>query len=140
MTRLMPASIAAAALAATTASIALAAGGGATTARLLSCAGTPLLRPHGTVVLSCADAGSELRSTVWQHWGADSASGTTDFGLNLCTPTCAASRMSFFPGSTVRLSAPVTTGKGRLFSRATITYRLHGVRRTFTAYPPTRSA
>jgi hypothetical protein len=135
MSRILPASAIAAALAVGAASIAA---GASATPRLLSCSGKPLLRPHGTVVLSCADAGSELRSTTWQSWGPSSARGTTDFGLNLCTPNCAASSMSFFPASTVRLSAPVHSAKGRLFSRATISYRLHGVRRTFVAYPPTR--
>jgi hypothetical protein len=102
--------------------------------KLLSCAGTPLLRPSGTVVLSCADANSELKATHWLSWTQTSASGRTDFGVNLCTPDCAASRIRFFPGSTVRLQDVSSTAKGRLFTRAVITYTLSGKRKTFTAY------
>jgi len=106
--------------------------------RILSCGGKPLLRPGGLVVLSCADAGSELRSTHWLSWTATSATGTTDFGLNLCTPTCVQSSMTFFPNSHVHLTGVVKTTLGPLFSRAVITYTLHGKKQTFVAYPPTR--
>jgi len=105
--------------------------------RLLSCSGKPLLRPTGLVVLSCADANSEIRATRWTSWGRTSAVGTTDFGLNLCTPTCAASKITFFPKSLVRLTGVTKTKHGLRFSRAVITYVLHGKRRSFTAYPPT---
>jgi hypothetical protein len=105
--------------------------------RLLSCSGKPLLRPTGLVVLSCADANSEIRATHWTSWGGTSAVGTTDFGLNLCTPTCAASTITFFPHSLVRLTGVTTTKQGLRFSRAAITYVLRGKRKTFTAYPPT---
>jgi hypothetical protein len=107
---------------------------GSSLPKLLSCAGTPLLRPTGTVVLSCADANSELRSTHWLSWTASSATGRTDFGVNLCTPDCAASRIRFFADSTVRLEDPSSTAKGRLFTRAVITYKLNGKAKTFTAY------
>ena len=105
--------------------------------RLLSCSGKPLLRPTGLVVLSCADANSEIRATRWTSWGPTSAAGTTDFGLNLCTPTCAASSITFFPNSAVRLTGVTKTKRGLRFSRAVIAYVLHGKRKTFTAYPPT---
>lgn len=114
-----------------------AAAGTHTLPRLLSCAGTPLLRPRGTVVLSCADANSEFRATRWLSWTATAATGRTDFGVNLCTPTCVASRIRYFAGATVRLSEPRATAKGLLFSRAVITYRLSGETETFTAYPAT---
>jgi hypothetical protein len=102
--------------------------------RMLSCSGSLLLRPTGAVVLSCADANSELKATHWLSWGKTSATGRTDFGLNLCTPDCAASSIRFFPGSTVRLLDVKSTGKGRLFTRAVISYTLTGARKTFTAY------
>ena len=106
--------------------------------KLLSCAGRPLLRPSGLVVLSCADGNSELRKTHWSSWARSGAVGTTDFGVNLCNPTCAASSMTFFPHSRVRLSGAKKTGHGLLFTRATIAYVLHGKTKTFVAYPPTR--
>lgn len=105
--------------------------------RLLTCQGKALIRPVGTVVLACADANTEITKTHWRTWGRTSATGTTDFGLNLCNPYCAASRMSFFPGSTVRLVDPKQTKRGLLFTRAVITYRLHGKTKTFVAYPVT---
>jgi len=117
------------------AAAALAAG---TSARLLSCSGSPLLKPTGIVVLSCADANSELKSTHWSSWSANGASGKTDFGLNLCTPNCAASSIRFFPDSSVRLLDPEHTSKGLLFTRVVVSYRLGGKQRSFAAYPPTR--
>jgi hypothetical protein len=106
--------------------------------RILTCAGKPLLRPSSLVVLSCADANSELRTTHWLSWGRRSATGTTTFGLNLCEPNCASSRLEYFPNSRVRLSEPVNTKSGRLFTRATITYDVHGLTKTFVAYLRTR--
>jgi hypothetical protein len=105
--------------------------------RLLSCSGKPLLRPTGLVVLSCADANSEIRATRWSSWRRTNADGTTTFGLNLCTPTCAQSTLSIFPHSHVRLTGVVETKQGPRFSRAVITYVHHGKTKTFTAYPPT---
>ena len=127
-----------AALVAFAAVLASAAAAAPTVPRLLSCAGKPLLRPAGVVVLSCADANSELRGTAWSSWDRSGAVGITDFGLNLCEPNCAASRMTFFPHSRVRLTGAKKTSHGLLFTRATITYVLHGKTKTFVAYPPTR--
>ena len=104
--------------------------------RLLGCDGKTLLRPPGLVVLSCADANSEIRGTQWLTWGRSSASGITT--VNLCTPTCAGSNMTFFAHSRVRLLDPKRTRLGLLFSRAVVTYMQHGHAKTFTAYPPTR--
>jgi hypothetical protein len=104
---------------------------------LLSCGGARLVRPAGTVVLACADANTEISRTHWRIWNKGSAAGTTDFGVNLCTPTCVASRMRFFPGSTIRLLGATRTRNGLVFSRAEITYVLGGAHRTFTAYPAT---
>jgi hypothetical protein len=101
---------------------------------LLGCGGSRLVRPAGMVVLACADANTEISRTHWRTWSATGAGGTTDFGVNLCTPTCVASRMRFFPGSTIRLVGAERTRNGLVFSRADITYVLNGVRRTFTAY------
>jgi hypothetical protein len=139
MSRSIPAVLAATVLSIAAAATVAAAGGSAAAAanptpRLLSCAGAKLLRPAGTVVLSCADGNSELKATRWSTWGASEASGKTDFGVNLCTPTCVSSRMRFFPDSTVRLLDPKRTAKGPLFSRAVITYTLKGAKKTFTAY------
>jgi hypothetical protein len=104
---------------------------------LLSCGGSRLVRPTGTVVLACADANTEISKTHWHTWRAASATGTTDFGVNLCIPSCVASRMRYFPDSTIRLLGAERTRNGLVFSRAEITYVLDGVHRTFAAYPAT---
>lgn len=104
--------------------------------RVVSCTGRPMSRPTDLVVLACADANADFSGTRWLSWGARLAVGTTTFGLDLCTPTCAASRMTYFPASRVRLDEPKATGHGLFFSRATITYRLHGRTRTFVGYLP----
>lgn len=93
--------------------------------RMLTCSGKPVLKPS-SFVISCADANSELTDTHWTKWTATGAVGITRFGLNLCNPSCAASRISFFPKSVVQLSAPVATKHGRLFSKLVVTYKLHG--------------
>ena len=68
--------------------------------KILACTGTTLSRPRNFVI-SCADANAALTQTHWSTWSANRATGTTRFALNLCTPYCAASPMSYFPHSTV---------------------------------------
>ena len=135
MSRKIAAAAVAASLLAAGAATAVAAGA---SPKLLSCAGSPLIRPTGTVVLSCADANSELKSTRWSSWSASGASGKTDFGLNLCMPDCAASSIHFFPASTVRLLDAKHTSKGLLFTRVVVGYQLDSKQRSFTAYPRIR--
>ena len=97
--------------------------------KILACNGKTVFEPRAFVI-SCADGNSELTATHWTTWTAKGATGTTRFGLNLCDPYCAASKISFFPGSTVRLSAPRSTKHGRLFSDLVVTYVLHGKHKT----------
>ncbi len=99
--------------------------------KLLSCTNTEVFKPT-SFVISCADANSELTATHWSTWNASSATGTTRFALNLCVPYCAASKMSYFPKSTVRLADPVTTKHGRLFSSLVVRYQLKGKSKTFS--------
>ncbi|OYV60140.1 MAG: hypothetical protein B7Z69_05075 [Actinobacteria bacterium 21-73-9] len=104
-------------------------GTGAVTAsapRVATCTGDAVVEPT-TLTLTCADANSALTATRWSAWGATSARGVTTFALNLCTPNCAASPLSYFPGASVVLDAPVATGHGDRFSRAVVTYRWGGV-------------
>jgi hypothetical protein len=55
----------------------------------------------------------------------------TSFALNLCTPYCAASPISYFPHSSVTLSAPVKTRHGRLFSKLVVRYIHRGKATSF---------
>ena len=119
------------------ATAAIRAAGSSAVPALLSCGGSQLVRPTGTVVLACADANTQISRTRWHTWTTASATGTTDFGVNLCTPSCVASRMRYFPDSTIRLLGAERTRHGILFSRAEITYVLGGAHRTFAAYPAT---
>ena len=98
--------------------------------KILACTGTTVSRPRDFVI-SCADANAALTETHWSTWSANRATGTTRFALNLCTPYCAASPMSYFPKSTVRLSAPVTTRHGRLFSKLVVRYIYRGKATSF---------
>jgi hypothetical protein len=98
---------------------------------LFSCTNKVVVRP-GTFIITCADAYTQLTSTKWTEWGSTTAVGTTRFAMNLCTPSCVASKMSYFPGSVVRLTTPVrTAAHGWLFSKLTVTYRFHGKMKTF---------
>jgi hypothetical protein len=99
----------------------------ATLPHLRTCAGANVVKPKGAFTLSCADANSQLDHTAWKTWTSTSATGTTTFGLNLCTPYCAASKMSFFPHSSVKLDR---ARNGR-FTRVTVHYVLHGKTKTF---------
>jgi hypothetical protein len=98
--------------------------------KMLACSGSPVVKPR-SFIISCADAGARLTDTHWSNWGPSEASGTTRFALNLCMPYCAASPISYFPASTVRLSAPVTTKHGTFFSKLVVRYRLHGRAKIF---------
>ncbi|MBW4079250.1 MAG: hypothetical protein HIU84_12225, partial [Acidobacteria bacterium] len=99
--------------------------------KILACTGTTVSRPRNFVI-SCADANAALTETHWSTWRANSATGTTRFALNLCTPYCAASPMSYFPHSSVALSAPVKTRHGRLFSKLVVRYIHRGKATSFS--------
>ena len=99
--------------------------------KLLTCSDTTVSRPSNFVI-SCADANAALSATHWTTWNATSAVGTTDFVLNLCKPYCAASKRTNFYNSSVRLSAPVTTKHGRLFSKLVVRYRYQGKTDSFS--------
>lgn len=103
------------------------------TPRVTSCEGKRLTRPSGVFVLSCADANSELKDTHWSSWTSSEAKGTTTFGLNLCTPNCASSKIKMFPDSSVRLYDVKSTADGPLFTKARILYTLKGKQQSFTA-------
>jgi hypothetical protein len=95
------------------------------TPKILTCSGTAAFKPS-SFIISCADAGARLTRTHWSTWTASGATGVTRFALNLCRPYCAASPISYFPGSIVRLSAPESTKHGTFFSMLVVTYKLHG--------------
>ncbi|HEY5265344.1 MAG TPA: hypothetical protein VIJ40_00885 [Acidimicrobiales bacterium] len=97
---------------------------------IVTCRGNSVIEPR-SFVITCADANTQLTKTHWSSWTSTGASGTTTFAMNLCTPYCAASPMSYFPNSHVTLSAPVVTKNGKLFSLLTVTYRLHGHAKTY---------
>lgn len=99
--------------------------------KVLGCTGSLLYEPSDFVI-SCADANSELTATHWTSWTSTRAVGVTRFGLNLCTPYCAAAPIQFFPGSVVELARPVATARGPLFSSLTVHYNLHGVAKIFS--------
>lgn len=96
-----------------------------TDAKALTCQGNEVVRPRD-FVLSCADDNAQLTQTKWSSWTGSGAAGITTFGLNLCKPYCAASKMSYFPNSHVTFSAPMQTSHGKLFSLLTVRYRLDG--------------
>ena len=103
----------------------------ASAVKVLTCTGTTVSRPSNFVI-SCADANAALTQTHWTTWSANSATGTTRFALNLCKPYCAASKMSYFSKSTVRLSTPVSAKHGRLFSKLVVRYLYQGKMLSFT--------
>lgn len=96
-----------------------------TSAKVLTCQGADVVRPRNYII-TCADAYTQLTSTHWTHWTAKSAAGTTTFAMNLCTPYCAASKMTYYPNSSVSFTSPVTTKHGSLFSLLTVHYRSGG--------------
>ncbi|MGB8178550.1 MAG: hypothetical protein WCF63_00095 [Acidimicrobiales bacterium] len=101
-----------------------------TSAGVLTCQGTDVTRPSNFVI-TCADAYTQLTQTHWTSWTSKRAVGTTTFAMNLCKPYCAASKMTYYPGSTVSFTSPVTTKHGSLFSLLTVRYRSGGRPRVF---------
>jgi hypothetical protein len=99
-------------------------------AKVVTCEGTDVVRPTNYII-TCADAYTQLTNTHWTRWAAKSATGTTTFAMNLCTPYCAASPMTYFPNSTALFSSPVTTRHGSLFSLLTVRYHTGGHLRVF---------
>ncbi|MGC2486039.1 MAG: hypothetical protein WA359_07345 [Acidimicrobiales bacterium] len=101
-----------------------------TGAKVLTCAGADVVRPVNYIV-TCADAYTQLTKTTWTTWSSSQAIGTTDFAMNLCKPYCAASKMTYYPNSTVHFGAPVATKHGTLFSLLTVRYESKGAARLF---------
>ncbi len=99
-------------------------------AAVLTCSGTTVVRPQ-SLVITCADANTLLKATHWTSWGAGGATGTATFAMNLCTPYCAASPITYFPHSSVSLSAPISSRHGSYFSRLVVRYRQGSVIKTF---------
>ncbi|HEY5111953.1 MAG TPA: hypothetical protein VII67_06455 [Acidimicrobiales bacterium] len=99
-------------------------------AGMLTCRGSYVMEPT-SFIITCADSNTELTRTHWSTWTSTGARGTTRFAMNLCTPYCAASPMSYFANSKVDLSAPVKTTKGTLFSLMVVHYSLHGQAKTY---------
>jgi len=99
--------------------------------KVLACNGTSLAKPR-TFIISCADANALLTDTRWSTWGTREAAGVTRFGLNLCTPYCAASPITYFPASTVHLSEPQTTPHGTFFSKLVVRYRVGARTKVFS--------
>ncbi|HWD96810.1 MAG TPA: hypothetical protein VG246_10350 [Acidimicrobiales bacterium] len=92
-----------------------------TDAKVLTCQGGNVVRPR-TFIVTCADDNTQLTKTRWTRWTSTSAVGITTFAMNLCKPYCAASKMSYFPNSTVRFSSPVSTKHGETFSLLVVHY------------------
>ena len=90
-------------------------------AKVLTCQGTDVIRPR-TLVVTCADAYTQLTDTHWTTWTSSIAVGTTTFAMNLCKPYCTASKMSYFPNSAVQFSSPVMTKRGHVFSLLVVHY------------------
>lgn len=107
--------------------------------RIMSCAGKALIRPAGLFVLACAEANALFRRTHWRSWTTTRAVGITDFGLNPCEPSCAASGISYFPHSRLELTGAKPSANGVLFTRVRVTYVIHGVTKTFVTALPTRT-
>lgn len=82
--------------------------------RVLTCAGTTVIRP-ARYVLACADANTYFVDITWTSWGAASAAARATFVQNNCAPTCAEGKFVSYP-ATLSLSVPKTTKYGRLFS------------------------
>jgi hypothetical protein len=94
-------------------------------AKVLTCGGADVVRPRNYII-TCADAYTQLTKTHWTSWTSTRAVGTTTFAMNLCTPYCAASKMTYYPRSAVSFTSPISTKNGALFSLLTVRYRSGG--------------
>ena len=99
-------------------------------AKVLTCTGAKVVRPVNYII-SCADANTQLTKTTWTTWNASQGVGTTDFAMNFCKPYCAASKLTYFPGSSVHFSDPLSTENGTLFSLLTVRYQYQGASHLF---------
>jgi peptidoglycan/LPS O-acetylase OafA/YrhL len=99
--------------------------------KLLSCAGTTIVKPT-SFDLNCATSHIELTRTSWSSWSTDAATGTTRFGIDACQSKCDSSTMHYFPNSRVRLSKPIVTKYGEVFSSLVVRYKVEGSEKTFS--------
>lgn len=58
---------------------------------LMNCAGEPQRKPK-TVVMTCADAGFQVRNLQWTGWGEPRAFGRGLAQNKVCSPSCAANQ------------------------------------------------
>jgi hypothetical protein len=105
--------------------------GAAAAPGLLACSGRAVQKP-ASFVITCADAYTTLTHIRWTSWGPSAASATATFGQNPCTPNCASSSIHYYPHAAVRLSRPVHTSHGILYSDMSVRYVRAGKSRTFT--------
>jgi hypothetical protein len=63
---------------------------------LYDCSTNAVVEPS-LVILSCADANSELTNLRWTHWGDATAYASGTAAWNDCTPTCVAGKWQSAP-------------------------------------------
>ncbi len=100
---------------------------------VLSCAGHRLDKP-GKYVMSCGDGNAWWTGVKWSSFGTATARGIGDLHQNNCVPNCAGGRFVTFH-ATVKLHDVVATRKyGRLYAKATFSYRSKDKAQTETFY------
>ena len=67
----------------------------------------------------CADAGAGVGNLEWNTWGANGATGTGLYGVNMCVPTCADGKWQFTDVD-VKLSKSVKADGKTILSRIDI--------------------
>lgn len=91
-----------------------------------SCYEAPSVRPT-LILIACGDGGEGVSDIRWTSWGAQGALGRGTHFERVCEPNCAEGHDVTTPVS-VRLSAPLKSSRGTVFSVMTVTgQRVHTV-------------
>lgn len=99
-----------------------AAGTGVALPRVMTCAGTTVVRPS-SYVLACADDYTYFVKIHWTTWSTASATARATFVQNNCTPTCVTGHFVKYPAR-LTFSEPKKTRYGRLFSKIDYHYTI----------------
>ncbi len=82
------------------------------------CGSDAVMRPP-SIVLACADGNAQVVHLAWASWGPAQATGSGDYAVNDCLPTCPGGTFHRYP-ATITLTTVKTTPHGRYFTILTV--------------------
>jgi len=79
-----------------------------------SCGSGGAVKP-ASIVLACADGNAQAVKLVWSSWGSSEATGSGDYTVNDCVPSCVAGKFHEYPAMFI-LTKVRTVGGSQYFT------------------------